>query len=148
MQRIPKTPPFFERKNNFVPVPSKQTEQRQIGTRIAVEFYFPESGRLLDLVLEVLASDEVGDLVIIGLLLALLHVLVALGELAERGKRVGAKLVQDAGDELGELLVLAVAVDGKGVGGDRGVDYRPDLSAILPSAPSTGCTHPWGRRSG
>lgn len=54
--------------------------------------------------------------------MALLHALVALGELAQGSERVGAELVQDAGDELGELLVLAVAVDGEGVGGDRGVD--------------------------
>lgn len=77
---------------------------------------------LLDLALKVLALDQVGDIVLIVGLLALLHILVRLGELAERGEGVGAKLVEDAGDELGELLVLAVAVDGKGVGGDRGVD--------------------------
>jgi len=51
-----------------------------------------------------------------------LHVLVALGQLAERGERVGTQLVEDAGDELGELLVLAVSVEGEGVGWDRGVD--------------------------
>jgi len=77
---------------------------------------------LLDLVLEVLAGNEIGDIIIIGLLLALLHVLVALGELAERREGVGSELVQDTGDELGELLVLAVAVDGEGVGRDSGVD--------------------------
>ena len=53
---------------------------------------------------------------------ALLEALVALGELAERSERVGAKLVQDAGDELGELLVLTVAVKGEGVGRHSGVD--------------------------
>lgn len=77
---------------------------------------------LLDLALEVLALDQVGDLVVILALLSLLHVLVALGELAERGQGVGAELVQDAGDKLSELLVLTVAVDGEGVGLDGGVD--------------------------
>jgi len=31
-------------------------------------------------------------------------------------------LVQDAGDELRELFVFAVAVEGEGVGGDGGMD--------------------------
>lgn len=78
---------------------------------------------LLDLALEVLALNEVGNLVVVLALLVLLHGLVALGELAEGGQGVGAELVQDAGDELGELLVLAVAGDDKGVGGDGGVDW-------------------------
>lgn len=78
---------------------------------------------LLDLALEVLTLDQVGDVVLLTVLALLLHVLVALGELAEGGEGVGAELVEDAGDELGELLVLAVAVDGEGVGGDGGVDY-------------------------
>jgi hypothetical protein len=83
---------------------------------------------LLDVVLalEVLALDQLGDLVIILVLLltlgTLLEALVALGELAERGERVGTKLVQDTGDELGELLVLTVAVKGEGVGRHSGVD--------------------------
>lgn len=78
----------------------------------------------LGLALEVLAGDQLRDVIIVGLLalLALLHVLVALGQLAQGGQGVGAQLVQDAGDELGQLLVLAVAVDGEGVGGDGGVD--------------------------
>jgi hypothetical protein len=80
-------------------------------------------GNLLDLglVLEVLALNEIGDLVVV-LALLLLEVLVALGELAEGSKRVGAELVEDARDKLGELLVLAVTVDGEGVGGDSGVN--------------------------
>lgn len=83
---------------------------------------------LLDVVLalEVLALDELGDLVVVVTTLlaltALLEALVALGELAEGSKGVGAELVEDAGDELGELLVLTVAVDGEGVGGNSGVD--------------------------
>ncbi len=120
---------------------------------MGVQFYFPKSSRLLDLALEVLARDEVGDLVIIGLLLALLHVLVALGQLAERGQGVGAQLVQDAGDELGELLVLAVAVDGKGVGGDRSVNYSDSICqheypVVAAALASIGRTHPWGQQSG
>ena len=83
---------------------------------------------LLDVVLalEVLALDELGDLIVVVTTLlalaALLEALVALGELAEGSEGVGAELVKDAGDELGELLVLAVAVDGEGVGRHSGVD--------------------------
>lgn len=78
----------------------------------------------LGLALEVLAGDELRDVVVIGLLalLALLHALVALGQLAQRGKGVWAKLVQDAGDELGQLLVLAITIDGESVCGDSGVN--------------------------
>jgi predicted N-acetyltransferase YhbS len=90
--------------------------------------------RLFDvgLGLEVVASNEIGDVVVIIILvvillvlafaLLLLHALVALGELAERGKRVGAELVEDTGDELRKLLVFAVAVDGEGVRGYRRVN--------------------------
>lgn len=92
----------------------------QSTQRIVIEFYFSGSGRSLDLVLEALAGHEVGDLIVI--ILLLLHVLVALGQLAERGKRVGAELVEDAGHELRQLLVLTVAVDGEGVGRDSGVN--------------------------
>lgn len=87
---------------------------------------------LFDLALEVLASDEVGDVVIIltTLLVLLGDVLVALGELAQGSQGVGSELVQDAGDELGELLVLTSAVDGEGVGGNGGVDYTKFGSAL------------------
>jgi hypothetical protein len=93
-------------------------------------------GNLLDLglALEVLTLDKVGDLVVV-LTLLLLEVLVALSELAERSKGVGAELVKDAGDKLSELLVLTVAVDGEGVGGDGGVDLGgskvDDVSVLL-----------------
>ena len=89
-----------------------------------------DATRLLDvgaLALEV-ALDELRDLVIVVVLLVavlallLLHGLVALGELAQAGERIWAKLVEDAGDELGKLLLLAVAVDGEGVCGDGCVD--------------------------
>jgi hypothetical protein len=83
---------------------------------------------LLDLALKVLALNEVGNLVVVLTLLVLLHGLVALGELAEGGEGVGAELVQDTGDEFGELLVLAVAGDGIGVGRDGGVDCGIDVS--------------------
>jgi hypothetical protein len=52
----------------------------------------------------------------------LLHVLVALSELAQGGKAVGAELVEDVGNELSKLLLLAVTVKGEGVGGDGTVD--------------------------
>ena len=67
---------------------------------------------LLNIALEVLTLNQIGDIILLVVLLALttglvlLHVLVALGELAERGQGVGAELVQDTGDELGELLVV------------------------------------------
>jgi predicted N-acetyltransferase YhbS len=90
--------------------------------------------RLFDvgLGLEVVASNEIGDVVVIIILvviflilafaLLLLHALVALRELAERGERVGAELVKNTGDELRKLLILAVAVDGEGVRGYRRVN--------------------------
>jgi hypothetical protein len=84
----------------------------------------------LGLRLEVVASDEVWDVVVVvvilivviillgaALTLLLLHALVALGEFAQRCKRVGTELVEDTGDELCQLLVLTVSVDGEGVGG-------------------------------
>lgn len=60
-----------------------------------------------------------------------MHALVALSQLTERGKRVRAQLVQDARDEVRELLVDAVAVDGKGVGGDGGVDWEGELETTV-----------------
>jgi len=90
--------------------------------------------RLLDvgLALEVLTLDKVGDVIIVLLLVltldTLLHALVALGELAEGSERIGAKLVEDAGDELGQLLVLTVTVNGEGVGRDGGVNCGGHVS--------------------
>lgn len=85
-----------------------------------------ETSPLLDLglALEVLAGDQFGNVVVISLLalLVLLHALVALGQLAQGGQGVRAELVQNTGDELGQLLVLAVAVNGESVCGDGGVD--------------------------
>lgn len=92
-------------------------------------FCFAESiVYLFNLALEVLTLHKIRNIILVVVLLlaalVLLHVLVALGELAEGGEAVGAELVQDAGDELCELLLLAVAVKGEGVGGDGGVDWR------------------------
>lgn len=57
---------------------------------------------LFNLALKVLTLHQIGDIILIVVLLlaslVLLHVLVALGELAEGGEAVGAELVQDAGD--------------------------------------------------
>lgn len=78
--------------------------------------------------LEVLALDQVRDvLVILPFLLplaffTLLHGLIALGQFAERGQRVGAQLVEDTRDEFGEFLLFAVAVNGEGVARDGGLD--------------------------
>lgn len=89
---------------------------------------------LLNIALEVLTLNQIGDIILLVVLLALttglvlLHVLVALGELAERSEAVGAKLVQDTGDKLGEFLLLAVTVEGEGVGGDGGVDFILSIS--------------------
>lgn len=78
--------------------------------------------------LEILARDEIRDIVVIVIVLLvlitllLLHALEILGELAQRRQRVGAELVEDAGNELGQLLVLTVAVDSEGIGGYGGVN--------------------------
>lgn len=77
--------------------------------------------------LEVLAGYEVRNVLIVVILLItallrLLHALVALGQLAQRGEAVRAELVENAGDQLREFLVFAVAVKRKGVRRDRGVD--------------------------
>lgn len=84
---------------------------------------------LFDLVLKVLAGDQIWDVIIIIIVVLLifttfllLHGLVALSQLSEGGKGVGAELVEDTGDEFSELLVLTVSVDGEGVGWDGGVD--------------------------
>ena len=81
---------------------------------------------LFDLALKVLASDQVGDVIIVltTLLVLLGNVLVALSKLAEGGQGVGSELVEDTRDELGKLLVLTGTVDGKGVGGNGGVDCK------------------------
>lgn len=86
------------------------------------------SVRLFDLALEVLACHQVGNVVLLVVLLLTiltgldLHVLVALGELAEGGEGVGAELVENTGDELGKLLVFTLAVDGEGVCGNGGMN--------------------------
>lgn len=83
---------------------------------------------LFDLVLEVLARNQIWDVIIIIVVLLvltaflLLHGLVALGKLSEGCEGVGAELVEDTGDKLSELLILTVSVDGEGVGWDGGVN--------------------------
>jgi hypothetical protein len=57
--------------------------------------------------------------------------LVALGEFSEGSEGVGAELVENAWDKLGELLVFTVAVDGEGVGWNSGVNYLTEILAIL-----------------
>lgn len=136
-------------------LPTPKDRSGRSSTLIPAQRY-SESFALLDLLLKVLARDQVGDVVVISLLLALAlrHVLlVALSELAQRGQRVGAKLVQDTGNELGKLLVLTVAVDGKGVGGNSGVDCvflsvsvprsrDPRIYRALRAVPMALFTHP------
>lgn len=99
---------------------------------------------LLDLALKVGTVDEIRNLVVVGLLargLGLgLHVLVALGQLAQRRKRVRAELVQDARYELSELLVLTIAVDGKGVGRNRGVHCGTGRVAMSANAATNAAT--------
>lgn len=99
---------------------------------------------LLDLALEVLAGYQVRDVVVVGIgvLSVLGHVLVALGQLPKRGEGVGAQLVQNAGHELRKLLVLAITVDGKRVGGDSGVHWatrKGGLAKGCPCVPISQC---------
>jgi hypothetical protein len=47
---------------------------------------------------------------------------VGLGELAQGSEGVWAELVEDSGNELGQVFVGSVAVDGEGVGARGGVD--------------------------
>lgn len=79
----------------------------------------------LDLILKVFTCHQIGDIIVILAvrLLILLHVLIALGELAEGCERVRAQLVEDARNKLCELLVLAVAIDCEGVCLHRSMNY-------------------------
>ena len=85
------------------------------------------SSTSLHLALEILPLDQVWYLVVIVSFflvstLLLLQTLVRLGQSPQRGERVRAQLVQDAGNELCEFFVLAVAVDSEGVRGNGSVD--------------------------
>lgn len=125
-----------------------------------MRFFLSDWGFGLLLVLEVLALDKVGDVIVIGVVLLvviallLLKALVALCELSQRRERVGAKLVKDTGDELGQLLVLAVSVDGEGVGRDRRVNCTHTDQSVRSSSDHYSSptwiaqTNPWERRSG
>ena len=86
---------------------------------------------LLDLLVERLARNQVGDVIVtvvilflLASLLLCLHGLVGFGQLAERSQAVGAKLVEDTGDQFSQLLLFTVTVDSECVRGDRGVDYK------------------------
>ncbi len=75
---------------------------------------------LFDLVLEILARDQIWDVIIIIVRLSfttfcLLHRLVALSQLSEGCEGIGAELVEDAGNEFRELLVFSCTVDCEGV---------------------------------
>ena len=91
-----------------------------------------QSIKSIHTLLKVLPLNQIRDIIIALLLLRippfaaailLLHALVALRQLPEAGEGVGAELVEDAGDELGEFFVFAGTVDGEGVGGNGGVDF-------------------------
>lgn len=96
----------------------------------------------LHLAFEILPLDQIRDIVVIivvvvsAILLVarvpvpaaaaavlFLQALVALRQFSQRGQTVGPELVEDAGDEFGEFLVFARAVDGEGVGRNRRVDW-------------------------
>jgi hypothetical protein len=104
--------------------------QNQCSHHALQYFLYPHGIRLFDLTLEVLPRDQIWDVIIIIIVLlvittlCLLHRLVALGKLSERGKGIGAELVEDTGDEFSEFLVFTVTVDGEGVGWNGGVDWR------------------------
>ena len=72
--------------------------------------------------------DEIRDVIVIVVgstrwsLLVLLDGLVGLRKLTEGCERVRAELVENTGDELGELLDLAGTVDSESVRGNRGVN--------------------------
>ena len=91
--------------------------------------------RSFDLTLEALPRHQIRDIIVIVIIaillvpartcrgaLLLLHALIALGEFPQARETVGTQLVENTGDELRQLFVFAVAVDGEGVGGDSGVD--------------------------
>lgn len=97
-------------------------DTKHLGSMIFPSFAWRRSpdtsGALLDLALKVLSSHKIGDIVIVCLLLALLHVLITLSQAAERGQRVRSELVQNSGDELSELLILTITIDRERVRGD------------------------------
>ena len=71
---------------------------------------------------KVLTLHQIRDLVVVIFAaflllpaLLLLQALVALRQPPQTGEGVRAELVEDAGDEFGELFVFAVAVDGEGI---------------------------------
>jgi hypothetical protein len=83
---------------------------------------------LFDFIFKVLSLDQLGNIIIIFVVLlvfttfCLLHRLVALSKFSEGGEGVWTKLVKNTGNELRELLVFAVSVDGESVRWDGGVN--------------------------
>ena len=83
---------------------------------------------------EILPLHQIRDLIVVFIVallargpftpraLFLLHALVALSQSPQTCERVWAQLVENPGNQFGEFLVLAVAVDREGVRGDGGVD--------------------------
>ncbi|KAM3075923.1 hypothetical protein ACMFMF_011966 [Clarireedia jacksonii] len=88
---------------------------------------------LFDFILKVLSFDQIGNIIIVFVVLlvfttfCLLHRLVALSEFSKGGKGVWAKLVENTGNKLSEFLVFAVSVDSKGVRWDGGVNCKSEL---------------------
>jgi hypothetical protein len=80
---------------------------------------------LFNFPLEILPFHQLRDLIIIALsflsflaALLLLQTLIAFCQSSKGGKGVRTELVENAGDQFRKFLVLAVAIDGEGVGGD------------------------------
>ena len=88
---------------------------------------------LIDLTIKRLTGDQIRNIIVVIILrlfllipththLLPLHLLIALGKLAQRREAVRAQLVKNTRDEFRELFLLAVAVDCEGVGGDGGMN--------------------------
>jgi len=84
---------------------------------------------LLNFALKVLPFHQIWYIVIVLVLrlaslssVLFLQALIALRQLAQGGQGVRTKLVENAGDEFGELFVFARTVNGKSVRRNGGVD--------------------------
>lgn len=99
--------------------------------------------------LEVGTLDKFRNIVVVIILLLailtlfLLHALVGFGEAAQRGERVGPELVEDAGNELSQLFILAGTVNRKSVGWNSGMDCwkNSTLAVLLGSGVGRGDDH-------
>jgi hypothetical protein len=100
----------------------------KINAHIMRSSSFSHASGLFDLTLEVFPRNQIWDVIIIIVIFlvitpfCLLHRLVALGKLSERGQGIGAELIEDTGDEFSEFLVFTVTVDSEGVSWDGSVD--------------------------